>query len=677
MMSPMISPQGRGGFALAALLALAAFQHRVAAVDEPKEINIDSLLREMIDRDAFTRAPAVAWTCRQASSYDRRSSAPDKPGWFANQDWSQFVRIEARSGRTERVLMDVDGPGCIVRFWTGAPTPEGALTDKIRIYLDGSADPVIEETVDGLCGGAGRIPPPLSAVRCIGRNLYFPIPYARHIKVTYDGAQNCWYNINYRTYPAGTRVRSFDWSDFDQARPLLDRVGRTLLAPQGSVVAESTLAPVESDLGPGAVLRQRLAGSRVIRSLAVQLHASDLAQSLRSTVVAIRFDGEQTVWCPVGDFFGSGVGLNPYRDWWRDVDRSGLMTCWWPMPFKSSCEIEIRNLGTQPVHVTLGAIGSGGWKWDARSRHFHATWRQQAAMSTKKEDGFDWNYLEAAGDGVYVGDTLALFNGAGPWWGEGDEKIWVDGESFPSHFGTGTEDYYGFSFGDRGEFFEAPFHAEPRWEGNNKSGFVTVTRSRALDAIPFSRSLSFDMEVWHWSATKVSFAATTYWYARPGADSNRRPQPEEAARPVTDLDSRIKGVVEGETTPVLERTGGVTETQTGDPRWNGSQQLWWRDPHPGDRLTLAFPLSSSGRHHIALHATLARDYGVFQFLLDGKKIGDPVDFYAPEVDCRTIDLGDFDLPAGRHSFTAEVIGANPAAEKRHMLGVDFLRATPP
>lgn len=27
------------------------------------------------------------------------------------------------------------------------------------------------------------------------------------------------------------------------------------------------------------------------------------------------------------------------------------------------------------------------------------------------------------------------------WWGEGDEKFFVDGEKFPSTFGTGSEDY--------------------------------------------------------------------------------------------------------------------------------------------------------------------------------------------------------------------------------------------
>jgi hypothetical protein len=133
---------------------------------------------------------------------------------------------------------------------------------------------------------------------------------------------------------------------------------------------------------------------------------------------------------------------------------------------------------------------------------------------------------------VYVGDTLAVHNGCSKWWGEGDEKIWVDDDKFPSIFGTGTEDYYGYSYGDRGTFFEAPFHAEPRWDGNHRPGHVTNTRTRSLDAIPFHHRLNMNMEIWHWEATAMAFAATTYWYARPGAICNRKPEVEQARRPI-------------------------------------------------------------------------------------------------------------------------------------------------
>ena len=90
-------------------------------------VNLASLLDEMINRDNLARFPAPAYTCRQASSYDRGTVAPDKPGWFANADRSQFVRVEEKDGRKEFVLMDQDGPGAIVRFWATWHGPGGGL----------------------------------------------------------------------------------------------------------------------------------------------------------------------------------------------------------------------------------------------------------------------------------------------------------------------------------------------------------------------------------------------------------------------------------------------------------------------------------------------------------------------------------------------------------------------
>jgi hypothetical protein len=488
-----------------------------------------------------------------------------------------------------------------------------------------------------------------------------------------DETNRHWYVINYRTYPQGTRVQSLSLDELNQSKPLIARVGQTLLTPPNQAFESAVwLPPKRQHLERGETLTQTLTGSRAIRQLAVQVQASDLAQALRSTVLVAEFDGEQTVWCPVGDFFGSGVGLNAYRDWYRDVDRNGLLTSWWVMPFRESCRLALVNLDSQPVQATVGIIAHTPWKWDGRSLHFHAGWRQETGLRTKKAAGtMDWNFLEATGQGIYAGDTLAIHNGAGPWWGEGDEKIWVDGETFPSHFGTGTEDYYGYSYGDYGTFFESPFHSEPRWEGNGKPGFVTVTRTRSLDAIPFTKSLKFDMEIWHWSATRMTYAAATYWYARPGGRSNRGPQPEEALRSIDELRHRVPGVLEGEELDINSKSGGVTELQQ-DSRWSGSQHLWWRDAKPGDKLQLGLPVPKPGRYEIRMHLTRASDYGIVQFWLDGEKLGEPVDLYRAEVDTRLVTLGTRQLSGGHHILAAEVVGSNRAAKPRHMLGLDYV-----
>jgi hypothetical protein len=63
------------------------------------EVTLESLLTEMVAYDAVARWPQPEFVCRQASSYDRASVAPDQPGWFANADQNQFIREEKIHGR--------------------------------------------------------------------------------------------------------------------------------------------------------------------------------------------------------------------------------------------------------------------------------------------------------------------------------------------------------------------------------------------------------------------------------------------------------------------------------------------------------------------------------------------------------------------------------------------------
>lgn len=514
---------------LAALAFVCTLTPRLHAADNT--VTIRSLLQEMVDRDRLPQLPGLPFVAGQASSYDRSSVAPDKPGWFANHDFGMYVRAETNRMRTEYVMMDVDGPGAIVRWWEGDHENDSV----IRIYLDGSDKPVIEENILKLLSGTGQIKPPLASVESLGLNFYFPIPYAKHCKVTYDKpGEHHWYNIGYRTYRAGTAVASYSPAEFAAAADALAHVQRELSEPNQGAAIATTIPAKTRTLEAQAGLESSAVGPAAIRELSVRIQtneAQDLPQALRSTVLSIQCDGEQTVWAPVGDFFGSGAGLNPYHDRYREVERDGSMRCWWVMPFAKGYRVELKNVGAKPVTATLGAIGLGKWKWNKRSMLFHATWRREYPIQTKRQDGTcDWNYVEVNGEGLYVGDTLAIHNGCGAWWGEGDEKIWVDDEKFPSIFGTGSEDYYGYSYGDRGEFFEAPFHAEPRWEGNRHAGYTTNTRTRSLDGIPFKSRVSMNLEIWHWEATTMEYAATTYWYARPGANCNRPPDNAEAAR---------------------------------------------------------------------------------------------------------------------------------------------------
>ncbi len=516
--------------------------------DAADQVSLDSLLRELVDVERIARWPEPEFTCHQASSHDRAQVAPDRPGWFANTDHTQFIRTEERHGRSERVMLDAEGPGALVRFWL---TAGGKKDGVLRIYLDGADEPTLEFPAYDLLAGDLAIEPPLAQPHpgyepaFGGNTLHLPIPYARRCTVTWEekaakGAR--YYVINYRTYAPGTPVRSLDRGQIEAARPLIVATNEALARPpRAAEGAAATLAETLPAGGAGSL--DLPAGPAAIRRLELSLDPSidgeaargedpaAIEQALRSLVVRIAFDGGETVWCPAGDFFGSGAGLNVLDSWYRTVDRDGTLACRWVMPYETSARITLENLGPRPVRAVLRAI-VGPWTWDGRSMHFHAAWHHEAGMRTPPVR--DWNYVAIRGRGVYVGDTLALVNAQPTWYGEGDEKIWVDGESFPSHLGTGTEDYYGYSYAPRG-IIQTPFANQVRVDEPRTQGHNVLTRGRNLDGIPFRESLRFDIELMTWKPTALTYAATTYWYAFAGATSNVAPQPEAAAAAVPTL----------------------------------------------------------------------------------------------------------------------------------------------
>lgn len=172
----------------------------------------------------------------------------------------------------------------------------------------------------------------------------------------------------------------------------------------------------------------------------------------------------------MGDFFGSGNRLSPFQTFYAEVTADSLFSCFWVMPYQEHCRIALQNIGKKEVETSL-TVYSSPWKWNEQSMYFGAGWTEYARLHTRTnleyvttDDHFERNFVQLKGKGVYVGDGVTLFNSLADWWGEGDEKIYVDGEKFPSHFGTGTEDYYGYAWCMHNKFSH-PFIAEPDGAG--------------------------------------------------------------------------------------------------------------------------------------------------------------------------------------------------------------------
>ncbi len=648
----------------------------LAGCASPNVVSTRSLLAEMTDLQTLAEFPEPPFTCRQFSSYDREAKSPSE-NWFANADRGQYLRVEENAGRTEYVMMDANGPGAIVRIWSA--NPAGTL----RVYIDGNQAPAIEAPMDEFLGGKlPGIPAPIAGQRSRGWNSYFPIAYARHCKVTSD-AGDFYYHVNYRTYPADTPVVSFEPSDLELLAGQVDDVAAALASPrEAGATVEGSALPVEIPdeeglLVPGGELFIRFRqGPGAIVALKARVEAEKVDQVLRQLVLDISFDGQHTVACPLGDFFGAAPGINPYDSLPMGVTEDGELWCHWVMPFEESAEIAVRNRSDESVRVEL-ETRAVKYEWTDRSMHFNAKWRTEFDVPTRPMQ--DWNYLRASGRGVFVGAAFTIANPVRNWWGEGDEKIYVDGETFPSHFGTGTEDYYGYAWCSNEPFVHA-YHNQPRCDGPGNYGHTAVNRWHIIDRIPYERDYRFDMELWHWTEDcDVTMSVVSYWYARPGGADQFAPLKPAELRLVAlpeYVAPRVEGAIEGEEMRLIGQTATVAPQAI--RACSNEQHMWWHNGvTPGDRLTLGFDVAQAGRYRVLARFVKARDYGIARLSINDLAAGDPIDFYNDGiVTTDEIDLGEFDLPQGESQITAEIVGVNASAVKSYLFGLDYVRLEP-
>jgi hypothetical protein len=482
---------------------------------------------------------------------------------------SHFIRVEENKGRREFVMLDAVGPGAIVRWWM---TFYKAQNGIIRIYIDNNFEPVIEGSPDSLLSGSLLAGYPFSASlqegaplgeegRDYDHNFYLPIPFSKHCKVTYEcdslrllydyegiHVKNGFYwpdvffNICYRSYIKETNVESFSIQALKESQPLLEKAGVSLLGSEVNSTEESLFGKL---LAPGdSVIIQLTGNDKAINMLTAEVEAVRKNQPLRSVIIKAAFDGYQTICAPVGEFFGSGYSFNPHKTWMNTRDKNGLMKSFWVMPFRKRCVISFINYGTDTVDLK-GSVGLIDYKWNARSMYFGASWHEYYRIRSRAENGspFDLSFADILGKGVYVGDQVTLFNNTYHWWGEGDEKIFVDGEKFPSSFGTGSEDYYGYSFA-RQESFSHPFLSQPIGTGNMNWGPTINMRHRSLDAIPFTNAIKPMIELWHWKDIEMNYALTAYYYVFPGFSNSILCDIESVRRPVSLTKEDFNGIVE-------------------------------------------------------------------------------------------------------------------------------------
>ena len=256
----------------------------------------------------------------------------------------------------------------------------------------------------------------------------------------------------------------------------------------------------------------------------------------RKVYIKIYFENNQypSVLVPLGDFFGMGHGecKNFVSEPLQMSPQDGrALNCWWPMPFKKACKIEVVN-ECDTTLMLYYYIDYEERTFDEDICYFGAIWnrenptkgkdyhqfsdRKEFLFGGKNVDGKE-NYviLDINGYGHYVGCNLNIHNlsdaDSWDWIGEGDDFIFIDGEKNPSIHGTGTEDYVNTAWCPSQEY-NAPYHGIIKSGKDNWKGKITYYRYHILDPITFKKSIKVTIEHGHDNHRCDDYSSTAYFY---------------------------------------------------------------------------------------------------------------------------------------------------------------------
>ncbi len=394
----------------------------------------------------------------------------------------------------------------------------------------------------------------------------------------------------------------------------------------------------------------------------------------RLLVLRMYWDGEEhaSIECPIGDFFVIGHGVDvPFQSLPVCVTSDGRgRNCYWPMPFRKSAKITVTNEGRKPIGAFYYYVD---WqklpKLDKKTGYLHAMYRQEFPTLMGR------NYLIAdiAGRGHYVGTVLSVRQLTASWWGEGDDFFYIDGEAEPRLRGTGSEDYFCDGWGFRK--MSNPYYGVPLMEGYDPFCLTTVYRWHITDPVLFAKSLRVEIE--HkgvsfnadgsvksgFEERADDFSSVAFWYQTephkpyPG-------MPKGYARLYYDYASMIEAEAR---IPNAKASMGPLAPQEGS--WSGGAQLFWTPAEANHKLDIPLDVRDAGKYSLLLALTYSWDYGIFQIELDGKPLGNPVDFYSAAIVTQDKSFGPVELQAGSHSLTLRNVGKN-AESKGYFFGLD-------
>jgi len=392
------------------------------------------------------------------------------------------------------------------------------------------------------------------------------------------------------------------------------------------------------------------------------------------------WDGSErpAVEAPVGDFFASSFGIRsevislPVA-----VEDADSYNCFWHMPFRKSARIEVVNQSEKPISLLYYNID-----WIKKEQiadntpYFYAQYRQEYPV----KHGKDYVLLDTKGKGHYVGTVLSVRTRSPSWFGEGDEKIYIDGEQNASIWGTGTEDYFLSAWGLKTTstpYFGVPYFDQWGIVGGHTSAY----RWHVTDPIVFNKAIkvTFEHFGWmspdenpkyesnSWNEREDDYSSVAFWY-QTGEPTFEARAPHARQRTLPNLD-RIIAAREYTVGKYHGRGEAVAQNLDFYPEGH----LFYKPQgHDDAWIEIPFEIEKKEPQRLLLVMTRSYDYGKYQAYLNGVKLGGVMDLYSPETSTREYHLLDFWPEPGKYKMRLECVGKNTTSGGFY-LGIESVR----
>jgi len=399
-------------------------------------------------------------------------------------------------------------------------------------------------------------------------------------------------------------------------------------------------------------------------------------------LIRIFYDGNDKpgVEAPFGDFFANCFGKrSEVISLPVIVEDADSYNTFWPVPFHKSIRIEIVNQSKDKninlLYYNIDWIKKK--KLPKDTPYFYARYRQEYPT----RPGDDYLILETEGKGHYVGTVFSVRTRSPSWFGEGDEKIYIDGEQDPSIWGTGTEDYFlsawGLQSGVNTPYFGTVYFDQWGIVGGHTSAF----RWHIADPLVFNNKIKVTIEhlgwispdeneerkAHSWNEREDDFATVAFWY-QTGIPTFDEPVPPAEERILPSLD---KVFMASATLNSGSFESGKAEIQDNLGFYMNGQILF--KPGSGSaKITIPFIVEEKKPARLLLAVTKAPDYGIWQAYLNGIKIGQPMNLYDEAVREWEHHLLDFWPDPGQYKLELRLVDRDHRSTG-DLLGIESVR----